>query len=180
MANRYAGVGYRKTPATVLMVMKKIGYRLARKGYVLSSGAAEGPDSTFEAGCDYAKGEKEIWLPWKGFNKHTSQLLPKKKHFKLAEEYHPGWKNMTPGTKALMARNVGEILGENADDPVDFVVCYTEDGVEHHSQVTSKSGGTGFAISIASRYGIPVFNLRNPEALSKLKLFLDEYRIFEE
>lgn len=180
MGARYAGVGYRKTPSSVLLTMKRLGYTLARKGYTLSSGGAQGPDSKFEEGCDLAKGEKEIWIPWVGFNNNTSQLTPKKIHYTLASELHPHWKNMTPGVKALMARNIGEVLGEDGKSPVEFVVCYTEDGVEHHSQVTNKSGGTGFAISVASKYGIPVFNLKNENAYSRLKLFLSEYQIFED
>ncbi len=175
---RYAGIGYRKTPEPTLTHMLEIAYKLAKKGYTLSSGGAGGPDSKFEEGCDAAEGNKEIWLPWKLFNGKDSTLVANKNHYDIASSLHPQWKNLTKGVKSLMARNVGEILGEDGSSPVDFVVCYTEDGVEHYSQVTNKSGGTGFAVTLASMRGIPVFNLRNDNALSRLRLFLDETKIF--
>lgn len=180
MVKLYAGVGYRKTPIKTLAVMIRLAYRLAKKGYILRSGAALGADTKFEKGCDLAKGKKEIWLPWKGFNDHTSKLTPKQVHYDLAKEIHPAWEYLTSGVKALMARNVAQILGEDGKTPVSLVICYTEDGVESHHEVTKKSGGTGFAISIAGRYGIPVFNLKRENAISRINMFLDEYRIFED
>ncbi len=180
MTKRYAGVGNRKTPPHMLQLIKQIGYTLALKGYTLSSGGCNGPDDVFEQGCDVAKGKKEIWLPWKGYNKKQSTLITNETHTEIAKEIHPSWTYLTQGTKKLMSRNVGEVLGEDGKSPVDFVVCYTEDGAEHYSQVTAKTGGTGFAILLASRQGIPVFNLKNENALSRLKLFLNEYQIFED
>ncbi len=55
----------------------------------------------------------------------------------------------------MHARNVQQILGENADDPSDFVICYTE----RPYNVRSAIGGTMFGIVLAIAHSIPVFNL---------------------
>ncbi len=54
----YAGVGSRLTPMPILGLMRKLGFRLAELGYTLRSGAADGADAAFEAGCDEAGGSK--------------------------------------------------------------------------------------------------------------------------
>ncbi len=55
-----------------------------------------------------------------------------------------------PGTRI-------RILGRALDRPCSFVVCWTDDG-SLDGQAGS-AGGTGQALRIASRYGVPVFNL---------------------
>ena len=70
----YAGIGSRSTPDNVLGIMEKLGIVLAKKGFILRSGGADGADKAFEKGCDLASGQKEIYLPWKGFNGNNSSL----------------------------------------------------------------------------------------------------------
>jgi predicted Rossmann fold nucleotide-binding protein DprA/Smf involved in DNA uptake len=60
----YAGIGSRETPPDVQKLIFDIADKLAKKGYVLRSGGADGADLTFEAGCDNSNGLKEIFLPW--------------------------------------------------------------------------------------------------------------------
>ena len=48
---RYAGIGARATPAAVLADMETIAAWLARTGWILSSGGADGADSAFAAGA---------------------------------------------------------------------------------------------------------------------------------
>jgi hypothetical protein len=169
---RYAGVGSRETPSKALEALRSIGMRFGALGYTLRSGGAEGADSAFESGCDEVSGLKEIWLPWKNFNGRRSNLLPDNRHYELAATVHPYWDNLSRGATALHARNVGQILGSNVSTPVDFVVCYTEDGSESEAEVGKKTGGTGTAIRLASRHGVPVFNLGKEDALERLEVFL--------
>jgi hypothetical protein len=92
---------------------------------------------------------------------------------KIASELHPNWGALKQAAKKLMARNSRQILGLNLDNPVKFVLCWTPDGCEHGSTRSRKTGGTGQAITLASiRYDIPVFNMKNTDALDRLKLFL--------
>lgn len=166
----YAGIGSRETPGDVLHVMSRLGSDLAKRGYILRSGAAQGADSAFEYGCDSVQGTKEIWLPWEGFNgRPISPYTPKPAHYQRASELHPAWERLTRGPKSLHARNVGQVLGDNLDTPVSFVVCWTLDGAQSHSEISRTTGGTGTAIRLASLEGIPVFNLRHIDCLDRLR-----------
>jgi hypothetical protein len=170
----YAGIGSRETPPETIQIMQKLGYSLARRVYTLRSGAAKGADSAFEFGCDVAQGHKEIWLPWLGYDgRRDSNLIPMSTHFELASTLHPAWQYLKDGAKALHARNTGQILGPDLQTPVDFVVCYTQDGAESHEQVTKNTGGTGTAIRLASMKGIPVINLANPNGLERVKALVN-------
>ncbi len=162
---RYAGIGSRSTPDHVLQVMRKVAHRLSELGYTLLSGGAGGADSAFEAGCF---GKKEIYLPWPGFrhlNGRHCVTLPSAEAFRVAEAVHPAWKRLNDTAQALMARNSHQVLGADLRSPVDFVVCWTPDGCESEAArsratgVAPGTGGTGQAIALADRWGIPVVNL---------------------
>jgi hypothetical protein len=155
----YTGIGSRETPTDILNLMASIGAVLAKRNIALRSGAAKGADSAFEEGCDSVNGLKEIWIPWKFFEKRDSNYLPGPDHYRLAATLHPVWDRLTKGARALHARNTGQILGVDLKTPSQFVVCYTRDAVESHDKVSSKTGGTGTAIKLASLNNIPVFNL---------------------
>lgn len=167
----YAGIGSRRTPPDILDKMKVIGYVLATEGFVLRSGAAEGADSAFEKGCDLAKGEKEIYLPWQSFNKSKSQRYPSSdKAFLIAERYHPAWRKLTQTARDLHARNSHQILGSDMNTPSSFVVCYSPG-----------TGGTEQAIRIAESLKIPVYNLYNLSTdaafgMTLLEIFCSIYR----
>jgi len=147
----YAGIGSRQTPDKYCELFTNIGYDLANKDFILRSGGAEGADKAFENGCDFADGMKEIFIPWKGFNRSDSKLYPPSDEaMKLAESFHPAWNNCTPAAKLLHARNGHQILGKDLKSPVDFVLCYSPGGF--------KSGGTSQALRIAKKYNIPIHN----------------------
>lgn len=144
----YAGIGSRSTPTDLKPIIKEIVETLNEKGYILRSGGASGADTFFE---EYAN-KKEIYLPWPNFNQHQSELnYVCNKAFELAEQFHPAWNMLSYAAKKLIARNGYQVLGENLDDPVEFIVCWTPEGKE--------IGGTSQAMRIAKHYGIPIFNL---------------------
>lgn len=155
----YAGIGSRETPDWVIDVMEKMGAWLAKKGDKLRSGGADGADSAFERGCDSVGGKKEIFLPWKGFNRkvENEQVFCKYNNIEeavaIAKKYHPYWENLSQGGRALQARNSYQVLGKDLSTPSDFVVCYTKDGKE--------KGGTAQAMRIAKDVGVPIFNIGN-------------------
>jgi hypothetical protein len=159
----YAGIGSRESPPIVLAVLELLAVRLARGGLVLRSGGAPGADTAFETGSDRAGGSKEIYLPWKGFNGNRSEryVIPKEA-FALAEEFHPLRRglNAKPAVHKLMARNCQQMLGQNLDSPVAFVVCWTSEG--------RLLGGTAQALRIARKRGIQVANLGDVATLREI------------
>jgi len=150
----YAGIGSRETPEAIIKQFQNLAEQLAKLGYCLRSGGADGADTAFEVGCDRVEGEKQIFLPWKKFNGNKSNYFePPEKAFEIAEQYHPGWQHLKQGAKRLHARNSQQVLGPNLDEPADFVVCYTN----------KNKGGTLQALRIAYCYKIPVFNFIDKE-----------------
>lgn len=169
----YAGIGSRKTPPEVMKSMTKVAARLSVLGWTLRSGAAEGADKAFEFG---AGDKKEIFLPWNGFMGNNSKLVePQTPGLadEIASQIHPGWQHLSQGARKLMARNSRQILGQKLNNPVKFVLCWTPDGCEHADQRTSKTGGTGQAIALATRHtDAPVFNMKNEDAFMRLRVHL--------
>jgi hypothetical protein len=117
----------------------------------------------FEEGCDRNLGQKEIYLPWKGFNGSRSPLYtPSPGAYVIAERFHPHYAMLSSAAKKLMARNSHQVLGQDLNTPSEFVVCWTPDGCSTRASRTEATGGTGQAIAIADATGIPVFNLASP------------------
>lgn len=156
----YAGIGSRNTPAIVLAAIRKLAARLELKGYTLNSGGAKGADKAFEVGCSL----KNIFF--------ASDATDTTRD--IAWEIHPFPYKLKPYPLDLMARNVFQIFGINLDMPVDFVICWTPDGCESHTTRTRATGGTGQAIEMASRKGIPVINLAHKGWQYKLLSLLPE------
>lgn len=160
--------------------MHEIALRLARRGLVLRSGGADGADSAFEAGCDAAGGRKEIWLPAKGFNGSSSALFPPTDAAKrVAAAAHPLWPRLSMFAQQLHARNAHQVLGADLDDPVLFVVAWTPDGAECEAERTHATGGTGQAITLASRAGVPVINLARPGGLDRIAAALRQHGLLD-
>lgn len=161
----YTGIGSRDTPFYIQMKMKKISLILSEANYVLRSGAAAGADIAFEK-C--AGDKKEIYLPWKSFNDSESSLYHVDENAReLASKLHPGWDWLSDNAKELMARNCYQVLGLDLATPSDFVICWTPDGCESEATRTTITGGTGQAIALADRNKIPIYNLKNANALSR-------------
>lgn len=152
MSIYYTGIGSRNTPGVVLDVFRNIAEMLYTEyGFILRSGGAEGADTAFEQGVDRVHGEKEIYLPWNGFNGSQSNLIVRDQMaFTIAKKYHPYWSNLKDGAKKLQARNSHQVLGKDLCTPSLFIVCWTENG--------KGGGGTGQAIRIANAYGIRIFD----------------------
>lgn len=163
----YSGIGSRETPPNILKDMEQFAL-MAAQFMLLRSGAADGADTAFETGCIRGTGAKEIFLPWKGFNKNGSILHDvHPKAFEIAATVHPYFQYMRRPVKSLIARNMHQVLGPNLDTPVEFVICWTKDGCESHTTYDpKKTGGTGSAIALASKVEIPVYNLYIPNRLA--------------
>jgi len=170
--NYYTGVGARVTPGRILekfergnmmSTLVKWGCKLASAGFTLRSGGAEGADTAFEHGCNLIHGNKEIYLPWKGFNNSNSPLyyIPPEAFEIAGDVYGATWKFQKQAVKKFMARNMMQVMGIGLDEPSEFLLCWTPDGCTTHMARTRETGGTGQAIAYASELNIPVFNFFN-------------------
>lgn len=151
--NYWAGIGATNTPLDIQKKMSNLAFDLYLLGWHLRSGGAEGADKAFE----------------KYFDKNKTIFRPKDatpESIELTKKYHPAWdKVVAKKVENYHGRNAMIILGEKLNDPVKFVICWTEDG--------KASGGTGQGMRIAMDKKIPIFNLYFPDAVDELKEFLN-------
>lgn len=168
---KYAGIGtrnmlwknvnYRPIVSERIVILHQ-NYRLAED--LLRSGGADQSDTIHEEIHKQYNGQCEIFLPWKRFNGHTSNLFHiSDQAIQLAYKFHPLGERLSGPALPLMARNGYQILGYQLNDPVDYVLCSTPDMTK---------GGTSQAIRIAAHYNIPVFNLFHEKDFEKAMDFL--------
>jgi len=116
--NYYTGIGSRETPRDIQKLFAKVATYLSEMQFILRSGGAQGADKAFEIGCNIVTGQKEIYLPWKGFGGSDSNLIVKDdKAFDIAEKFHPYWHNLSQGARKLQARNSHQVLGLDLNTP---------------------------------------------------------------
>lgn len=152
----YTGYNY-VLDANIEAVMVEVAEALAKEGFTLNTGDATGSDAAFIKGANKAKGR---------FNKFTARHANNLTRV-IAKFLHPKPDSLKPYPLDLMARNTNQVFGAKLDTPVDFVVVYTKGGETESADRSIKSGGSGQAIDMASRKGIPVINVMGKDG--KLK-----------
>lgn len=167
----YTGVGSRATPREILKMMEDFAALVGQHGWLLRSGAAVGADSAFERGCDSVNGRKEIFLPWRKSEGHSSPLflkdgdeipiLSKMIQEGVMDKAHV--QRLTQGARKLHARNYYQVCygGRTSD----LLVCWTEEG--------KLKGGTATAIKLAHAKGVRVYNLGDLEGYTRVKEFME-------
>ena len=155
---KVAGIGSRQTPRPVLEQMARIGRVYAKEGWILRSGGAPGADMAFERGFDLVGGEKQIFLPWRGFNGNRSPYFyAPPAAYKILDHLFPEAKQRSDAVRNLFARNMQQVFGPNLDDPSDLVICWMKK--------ETPTGGTGWAVRAAMEFDIPVVNLLHEDHL---------------
>jgi len=155
----YAGNGARKTPNHVLKQMREYAAALAERGYTCRSGGQpEGADAAFEEGTRPYSGQMVVYLPWRGFGGHLDGIVvgddPRLRE--ISARFHPNWAACSEGARKLLTRNAPLILGHDLPMVLsEFELCWTDRALG--------GGGTGQAIRIARAYGVPVYDLANPD-----------------
>lgn len=185
MKKYYTGIGSRETPKDICKLMEDIAFKLASKGYILRSGAAQGADAAFEEGAKaYAEQVDErltlaqIYIPWDSFTvydefykdwyKLLDRMQKKKQAEQIASEIHPAWDKCSRGAKLLHTRNVFQVLGTSLNSPSQFLICWAK--LDKYGSI---KGGTATAWNLAQKYGIPCFNLINEDDKQRLMNFVN-------
>lgn len=176
---RFAGVGSRETPASEEFRINALCRALLLRGYTLGTGDATGADEMFYNSYPPSRAERFAPFGKKNYKLNSIVVPPETVAYdiaeKLAAKYHPGWRWMKQQShRELHIRNGYQLLGENLDNPVEFMICWTRDGTE--SKTGKKSGGTGQAIRLAEALGIQVFNLNTPDVVARLTKYLGTRR----
>lgn len=141
----YAGIGSRETPVEIKDKMTKIAQKLEKLGYTLNTGKVswgdDGADQAFAKGTD----KKELFGP------ETANNVTRV----IAKEIHPNPNALKNTVLNLMASSTNQVFGKNLDTPVDFVLYYAKPS----NNPIRPQGGTGQAVEMANRKGIPTINM---------------------
>ena len=115
---RYAGIGARATPTAVLADMTVMAAWLARTGWHLAGGGADGADSAFAA--EAPAGQRTIWLPWQGYNGHRGpDYRALWACMEIVTPLHPAWDRCSPAVRKLHARNAAILLSDTVENILD-------------------------------------------------------------
>lgn len=175
-------VGSRSTPEDIIEIMKHTGRAIAKKGWVVRTGDAEGADKAFRLGTNIEGGFLEVYTPQESshISYHTWKYdQTEEVSMKLWNEFanrsdRPRWDNMKKYTRNLMTRNVCQVMGYNLETASNCLICWTPDGVTEGKNTTGETGGTGHAIRVASHFGVPVRNLANQGHKDKITRWAED------
>ena len=118
----------------------------------------------------------DTYLPWKKFNisaPNVKMVRPIELAYKHASFYHKGFPKLPNTVRTILARDVHVLLGEDCKRAVSFMLAYTSDGCESKDKINFKTtGNVSFPIAIAEEVNIPIFNIKNEDAISRLIEYL--------
>lgn len=184
----YAILGAPDTPSHVLQEFSDIARMLAAKKFKVrvttdDSRKQEGkpPAALVGKAVRETVGTRyELIKPWNTFGDTEGEALTatgttSDRGVEMAALFQPAMTKLPDAVKKIIAANVHVMLGKFLESPVEFLVCYTEDGAENSKEVTFKTGNVGLAIRVATSYNIPVINFKNPNSRSRLEDIMKYY-----
>lgn len=175
----YAAMSNDNAPQEVLELMGRIARRLAEQSFTARHLSFKAGEKTgfAEVVAQAASGKTEVYLPWKGFNNAESKFTVGRflspEAASLVKQFMPTFEGLKPAVQKIIGCNAHVVMGQDLRSPVRFLIVWSEDGLEDAKNRTAKSGYMGTPVSIASSLRIPVFNLKNPDAVERLWKFLE-------
>ena len=114
------------------------------------------------------------YLPWKKFNTNIENpyfFKVDKNGCSVAAAYRNNFNDLKRPYKTILARNIHLMLGKELDRPATLLLTYTKDGLETTGRDMDFNlvGNVVFFLKIAKESNIPVFNLFNSDATTRLK-----------
>lgn len=124
---------------------------------------------------DVDPSKAESYLPWKKFNEDVTSVIPRPSltAYQHAAFYHKAFKKLPNPVRAIISKDIHVILGKECDSPIEFLICFSNDGADSIKSTNFKTTGPlSFPIAVCEQMGIPVFNLKNDGAFKKLVEFI--------
>lgn len=158
-------------PESLVPVIEAITAKLNELGYTARLGGNLNIEELVEKNIE----RKEIHLPWRNFNEKESKLtFNTKPSFILAKQFSPVYDRLPDAVKAILARNVRLILGNNLKSPLLFLITWSRDGVESAKYRTAQTGNVGHVIAMADMLRVPIFNISKQDSIDRLKQYLQQ------
>jgi hypothetical protein len=170
--NKYVTcVGSRETPTEICNLMTKIASKLEQEGYILRSGRAIGADLAFEKGIRNSKNKCIYTIENFDFSPENYEMC--KSEILSILDSNLNFDNYGKNAQILILRDVNQVLGSIKTELVKskFLICWTKH-LNYYAKPPNACGGTRFAVRIALKHGIPVFNLLKKEDRERIEKFL--------
>lgn len=158
-------------PEQLIPVIRECADLLKQHGFTIRVSAMDGFEKMT---YDTIQGA-EVYLPWKDFNKiqNAFSTFNPDECKEFAKRTMPDWSAVKETHQSFFAKNVRLVLGKNAKQPCQISIIWSDDGVEGPQTRTQRSGHAGHIAAISHAMNIPVINLNNPNAVQRLRKFLE-------
>lgn len=173
MKRYYGGVGSRETPTGIIKEFERISYELSQLGLIPSTGCADGADASFRRGCADAR----VYKCRDGFdggidptrydNYHKTYDIVKSV---LGNSY---FENASKFAELAHRRNCYQILGDDLNSPVEFVLLWAKPDSSNKSVL----GGTRMAYKLAKLHNIECFNFYFKDDIEKFNQYIDTCKL---
>lgn len=158
-------------PGEVVSKLKNIVTSLTENGYTIRVNC-DGKSIVNDLVKDV--NNKENYLPWGRFNEHVEKFSrPDYASYRIALGLRKNFFQLPDAVRAIIASNVQTVYGKKCKDPVDFIVAYSESGADlttDYKTIKIDVEKNLYSIMhIAKKGGILYFNIKNDDAIGKLK-----------
>lgn len=170
----YVGIGSSRTPQATLDAMTRVAEELAIEGFTLRCGRGGPPDTAFERGANRAAGQREIYLPWPGFDGRTDGIIASDQRAnEVCRSLVPYWSDLSAHERFIECTAAHLVFGKDLRTPSLFLITWTTDGAEWDGAVSPETGRSAASIALCARLGIPVFNLKHEASELQLRALLN-------
>lgn len=169
----YAVAANKNTPPEIIQQFVELAKWLEAKGFTVR---VDGDKDGVSQAVEDATNRKEVILPWKGFNNKESEFCWSNEASQhIAKKHSPVYDSIPDGVKKFLHRNARLIMGDKMRSPVSFLITWSDDGCETLQEKTSRTGFVSHQISITLGAVRPVFNLKKPDAVQRLKQYVESH-----
>lgn len=127
----------------------------------------------------------ELIIPWKEF---SMEFLPMSKHLtkvgygakRVTAAITEGWVGLKPAIKAFRGTETHLVLGKAGISPAVAIVTYSNDGAEKLESLTQETKFNKNVYRMAKMFNIPIFNLRDSDAVNRLERRLADFPLVKE
>lgn len=163
--------GNGRAPDQLVPVIREIADLLKQHGFAIRTG---GMDGVGKMVMDNVPGV-ELHIPWKNFGNISDPTSyysgPECEEF--SKRYLPGWDELKDSQKGFFKKNPRLVLGKQLKQPCQIAIIWSDDGVEGPSNRGQYSQQAGHIAALCHAMRIPVININNPDAVQRLRRFLE-------
>lgn len=158
--------------AELVEQFKRVAKALFSKGYTFR--VTEGSKDMLHKAIMGMEGAKvETYLAWKSYNSDIALptlIKPAPDAYGIAATSHKYFAEKSPFIRAILANQVHGLLGKTCKDPVTLYLTHSPDGGESLGKGANYKSlvGLGFTYKVAISANIPIFNLKNGDAIERI------------